>query len=680
MALSQLKNLAAFTVALSIWPAAASAETVFVKSVNDSGPNTLRAAITFANTRPGSTIAFSIPRDALRDGVATIRLKSALPSIRAKGTRIDGTTQARFIGDTNPKGPEIVINGAQAAMEFELTASALHVTADHCLVSGLVINNFVSIDGLLSRASGIVISGAKATQNRVTGCYIGTDATGTAQLGNAFGIYIIDGAHGNIIGGTAASNRNLISGNDGNGISIYGAGTDGNIVQGNYIGTDITGAVKLPNAASGVHIGGGAGRNVIGGTTTAARNIISGNRWAGVALYDFGTNSNIVQGNYVGTDVSGTFALGNTKVGVHITEDAQENLIGGVEKGAGNLISGNDALGVCLCKRVKNNKVQGNRIGTNAEGTVAVPNDSGITIREGSSGNLIGGTLAGAGNLVSGNKGNALALAAPGTMNNAIQGNIIGLDATANTPLGNRLGLAILSGASSNRVGGAESGAANIIAGNHESGIVLIDANTQKNLVQGNFIGTNSKMARLVNEDRGIRIADGAHDNIVGGTKSSEANTILANRGAILISGDKTTGNLTEGNIVESAVVGNWRSGQTKNEFTPMEWDVTPFIKEVKALGEQAADNQNADYVFRFQYTGGNHRLDIEWAELWVNGKLLSRDTHRGSTGNANENNEYRFSLPVPDPQATYILRANILSGGDSNGEIQLSRKSREPK
>jgi titin len=450
-------------------------------------------------------------------------------------------------------------------------------------------------------------------------------------------------------------------------------------VQGNYIGTDITGAVKLPNTI-GVHIAGGAGRNVIGGTTTAARNIISGNSWAGVALYDFGTKGNIVQGNYVGTDVSGAFALGNARVGVHITEDAQENLIGGVEEGAGNLISGNDALGVCLCKRVKNNKVQGNRIGTNAEGTVAVPNNSGIAIREGSSRNLIGGTLAGAGNLVSGNKGNALALSEPGTVNNAIQGNIIGLNVTASAPLGNRLGLAILSGASSNRVGGAESGAANIIAGNHESGIVLIDANTQKNLVQGNFIGTNSKMARLVNEDRGIRIADGAHDNIVGGTKSSEANTILANKGAILISGDKTTGNLTEGNTLESAVVGNWRSGQTKNEFTPMEWDVTRFIKEVKALGEQAADNHNADYVFRFQYTGGNHRLDIEWAELWVNGKLLSRDTHRGSTGNANENNEYRFSIPVPDPQATYVLRANILSGGDSNGEIQLSRKSREPK
>lgn len=183
-----------------------------------------------------------------------------------------------------------------------------------------------------------------------------------------------------------------------------------------------------------------------------------------------------------------------------------------------------------------------------------------------------------------------------------------------------------------------------------------------------------------MNGNRGVSIQDGAQDNVIGGTKDGEANVIISQKGAILIEGDKTTGNLTQGNTLESAVVGNWRSGQTKNEFTPMEWDVTPFIKEVKVLGEQTADNQNADYVFRFQYTGGNHRLDIEWAELWVNGKLLSRDTHRGSTGNANENNEYRFSLPVLDPQATYKLRANILSGGDSNGEILLSRKPRETK
>lgn len=661
------KKLTAVT-SLLLFATVAWAETVFVKSVADSGPNTLRAALTFANAHPNSTIAFSIPRAALKDGVATIKPKTPLPPLRAKGTRLDGTTQARFIGDTNPKGPEIIIEGAQDATYLDPNFAALLILADHCTVSGLVINSFGKF------ATGITISGAQANNNRVTGCYFGTDATGTAVLGNSSGVRIAEGAHHNTIGGTSGGSGNLISGNF-RGINIRDKGTDNNVVQGNYIGTDISGTIKLPNESNGIVISDGARQNLIGGTTIGARNVISSNGLTGILIAGFGTDQNKVQGNYIGTNANGSFALGNDNAGIYISDDAKENVIGGVEAGAGNLISGNMPMGVGLFSRAKNNKVQGNRIGTDAAGTAAVPNGDGVGLRESVMDNLVGGTAAGAGNLISGNENMGIAIVQTGTLNNRVEGNIIGLDVTAAKPLPNKSGIALFKGATSNHIGGSAAGAANIIAGNTEAGVILKDDLTRKNVVQGNLIGMDrTQTVRLLNGNQGVWLGEGARDNIIGGPQPGEANVIAAQKSGVVVDGDKTTGNLTSDNLVDSTIAGQWRSGQTKNEFTPMEWDVTPALKKVKILVQQP-DAKAADYVFRFQYTGGAHRLDIEWAELLENGKVLSRDTHPGSTGNEAKGNEYRFSLPVIDPKATYTLRASILSGGDSNGEIQLSRQ-----
>jgi hexosaminidase len=172
---------------------------------------------------------------------------------------------------------------------------------------------------------------------------------------------------------------------------------------------------------------------------------------------------------------------------------------------------------------------------------------------------------------------------------------------------------------------------------------------------------------------------NGARDNIIGGAAPGEANTIASRKGAISVEGDKTTGNVTKGNAVDTVTIGNWKKGDTKNEAASLDWDVTPFMSEVKEWGErEPGDDRPGEFVFRFQYTGGAHRLDIEWAELLENGKLISRDTHKGATGNDDVNNEYRFALPKVDPKAIYTLRASILSGGDSYGEIQMSRRPPE--
>ena len=104
--------------------------------------------------------------------------------------------------------------------------------------------------------------------------------------------------------------RNLISGNAGNGVLIEDQGTENNTVSGNYVGTDTSGAAALPNGASGMDIG--APNNTIGGLTPTARNVVSGNGANGVMLAGSDSHNNIVVGNCIGTDASGTGALPNT--------------------------------------------------------------------------------------------------------------------------------------------------------------------------------------------------------------------------------------------------------------------------------------------------------------------------------------------------------------------------------
>ena len=128
------------------------------------------------------------------------------------------------------------------------------------------------------------------------------------------GVYV-NSAGTNTIGGTTAGGRNVISGNSQFGVHLVGAGATGNLVQGNYIGTNVTGTAAVANGYSGVYFN-GAGTNTIGGTTAGERNVISGNSHHGVYLLGAGATGNLVRGNYIGTDVTGAAGLGNTLNGV----------------------------------------------------------------------------------------------------------------------------------------------------------------------------------------------------------------------------------------------------------------------------------------------------------------------------------------------------------------------------
>src|SRR5262249_15201486 len=157
---------------------------------------------------------------------------------------------------------------------------------------------------------------------------IGTDAAGLHARPNSFGVFVSGGASGNTIGGTTVAARNIISGNGDTGVVLSGAGTTGNVVAGDYIRTDASGAAALGNRNQGVVINGAASGNTVGGTAAGARNVISANGYRGVWLSGIVTMENLVAGDYIGTDASGLHALPNY-FGVYIDGGAIYNTIGG---------------------------------------------------------------------------------------------------------------------------------------------------------------------------------------------------------------------------------------------------------------------------------------------------------------------------------------------------------------
>ena len=268
----------------------------------------LRAAILNADASPGSTINFNIGASGV---VETITPASALPVITAAVT-IDATTEAGY-----SSSPLINLNGAG------LNANGLQITASNTTVRGLAVGAFGQ--------TGILISGG-ATGDLITNDFVGTNATGTVAAANAIGIEISGSANNTL-------NNDLVSGNTGNGVVITGSGSTGNVVVNCEIGTNAAGTQKLGNGDDGVYAQ--SASNTIGGTAAGAGNLISGNSKDGVELE---ASNNLVEGNLIGTNAAGTAALGNGLTGVYV--GAASNTIGGTTAAARNVISGNGTVGI----------------------------------------------------------------------------------------------------------------------------------------------------------------------------------------------------------------------------------------------------------------------------------------------------------------------------------------------
>ena len=340
--------------------------------------------------------------------------------------------------------------------------------------------------------------GAASTGNVILGNYIGTDVTGAVDLGNSDdGIDISTSS--TTVGGTVAGARNIISGNDDEGIEISGATATGNTILGNYIGTDDTGLLPLGNTERGVRIENGASANIIGGNSVGARNVISGNTSGGISLS--GSNSNTVQGNYIGTNAAGASALGNVGSGIRISSSASNNIIGGGGSNEGNLISGNTNDGVHASGAGTNaNIIQGNVVGLDAAGTAVIANlGDGVDI-EGGTGTIVGGSGAGEGNIVSGNGENGIEL--ENITNAIVEGNIVGTDAGLTLSFGNQAnGLLVELSAVNNRIGGTAAGSGNVFVNNLRDGIAMDPTALSGNSFLGNAISGNTGLGIDLNDD-----------------------------------------------------------------------------------------------------------------------------------------------------------------------------------
>ena len=205
--------------------------------------------------------------------------------------------------------------------------------------------------------------------NIIQSNFLGTDPSGTVALGNTLDGLSVENCSNNVIGGTTATAANLLSGNVRDGLDINFTATN-NVVLGNLIGTDISGTKVLGNGRTGVSIFFGALNNTVGGTVPGARNVISGNGGNGIIIGNQtgfpNTSSNLVQGNSIGTDATGTVALGNSCGGISIFNGATSNTVGGTTSGEGNLISNNGCSGIAISDSTAiNNAIFSNSIYNN---------------------------------------------------------------------------------------------------------------------------------------------------------------------------------------------------------------------------------------------------------------------------------------------------------------------------
>lgn len=565
------------TAALLAVAPTAGAATFTVTSNADSGAGTLRQAILDANATAGAdTVNFSAGME--------ITPASALPQITEQvtvagtaggcagpplGVEIDGAGGAfsGFDVGRNATGTEIC---RLSIVGF--TDNGILTAADDTLVAG----NLIGIDGSLSvdangtgvyvqdfadGVDGVVIGGTGLAGNVVSGNthagirfrgtgsghlvrgnLIGTDTSGTASAGaQTWGVDVDDGIDVTV-GGTTAAEGNVISGNGNSGVYI----AEGR-VEGNLIGTDVTGTAAVPNATAGVYVRGED--VVVGGTATGAGNTISGNGSYGV----FAVDPTTIQGNRIGTSAAGTAPLAAPQThGVYLQSDAGGSLVGGSASGAVNVISGNADKGVYVLG-VDDVAVQGNLIGTDATGSSAIPNDTGVETTGANT--VIGGTAAGEGNLIAGNTnasdiGNGVYDLGAGT---TIQGNEIGLAADG-TALANDRGIRLGSISDGAQIGGTAAGAGNVISGNDTSQStsagILAGQNSANATIQGNVIGLAPDGVTPRPNDSGIRV-DKSIDITIGGGAAGAGNVISGNsRVGLTIAGGTTENPVVQGNMI----------------------------------------------------------------------------------------------------------------------------------
>jgi hypothetical protein len=477
---------------------------------DETGACSFGAAIEEANAHAGAdTIHFNIPGG----GVPTV--STHIPGIVLnelhEAVTIDGTTQPGGRVEINSDGfvPLIFYGGNSVLRGVAIygQGASLIVASANNIIEGNYVGfrangskpSYSGIGGIQFRG-GInssrpgnnnlvggttaqarnVISNADAaltfpttTGNVVQGNWVGLTIDGTAALPNGVSMNAFESPV--TVGGTAAGAGNVFGGATSQG--TFGVGLNINkaaLIQGNRIGTTADGMQALPMRGRGIDIFTNEAVTV-GGTSPAARNVIAACFW-GIQIHHDNGGATVIQGNYIGTDAAGAAALPNSEVGLMMS-GTRAAVIGGTASGAGNLISGNAKNGIELNGGINGTPnrgvvFQGNRIGTDAAGVNAIPNGGDGMFIGPTSNLLVGGTSAGAGNVISGNSGDGIEVSfMPPPAANRIEGNLIGLNAAGTGALGNAKHGIYLTNVMDLTIGGDAAGAGNRIAFNGGAGI-----------------------------------------------------------------------------------------------------------------------------------------------------------------------------------------------------------------
>ncbi len=405
-----------------------------------------------------------------------------LPAVQ-QPARLDGTTQPGFAGTPVVR----LIGTSPASSGFGIT-----LQAGGSILRGLSIERFYG---------GVEVL---ASSCRVENCSLRTNTQGV----------VVSSGTNVVIGGTAASNMNVIANNGGDGIAIEGPGVRGTLIQGNRIGVDDTGLLPAGNKASGIRIE-QSDSNTVGGAAAGAGNVIAANGqhgvWVAVGV------SNVVAGNRIGVDLSGMVALGNTNHGVFV-EQAPHTSIGGGLPGDRNLIGGNREAGVWVDAASPFPRIRNNVVGlasnlVAALGNGAASNGHGVAVW------AAGGVIAS--NWIGGNAMNGVLISGPAAVSNVVLGNRIGLGAGSVRLPNAKAGLEVVDAAYT-QAGGAGETNRNVISGNDGDGVIVRGAGAQGAAVENNFIGSDlaGQFART-NAGNGLVLSGVTNvlvaDNLIGG-------------------------------------------------------------------------------------------------------------------------------------------------------------------
>jgi parallel beta-helix repeat protein len=515
------------------------------------------------------------------------------------GTTALGNLNDGILLDVNSTG--VIIGGTTAANRNIISSNSFYgITMAGTSTGGVIKGNYIGTDatGLIAKSNGrdgININGCSTTtiggttagsgnvisSNSWNGVYIsgsincvikgntiGLGSDGSTVLGNisASGIVLVTNSTGTIIGGTTANERNIISGNIGNGINLSTSGGSSTI-QGNYIGVDVTGNIGKGNGSDGILVN-NSSSCTIGGTAIGSGNVISKNTGNGVKVIS--STSTTIQNNIVGLGDDGSTSLGNTSQGIRLEGVSSNSTIGGVSSTSKNIVSSNSGIGIYI-ETSLNCFIQGNYVGTTSTGLVAKGNgSSGISVNVSSTNVTIGGTSTNFRNIVCSNTGNGIEVNT--STNSVIKGNYVGLGLDGSTSLSNTgNGISLASNSTTGTVGGTSVDERNLVSSNGSSGISI--ANSNNVTVQGNFVGVDvTGLICRGNAQSGIYIS-ASTGCVIGGssiytrniiscnasdgisiTNTSTTTTVKSNFIGLFVNGSGTpsTGNVGQGILISS--------------------------------------------------------------------------------------------------------------------------------